>query len=1037
MPEERRTVTVLFADIVGSTRMADQHDPEIIRAALAGAFDDISPVIAEHGGTVEKFIGDAVMAVFGVPSAHDDDAERAVRAAFATRDLMARLGGPLRLDVRVGVSTGEVVTKSGGGDQRLVTGLPVNLAQRFQAAASPGEILVGEHTCLLTQRAVRYGHSRQVEAKGVGTVTAMPAEELLTAVPEGRLTIEGRRPPMLGRHKELTRLRKALSTAAAEGRAVLVTLMGAAGVGKTRLAEEFVAGIDEKQVMRGRCLPYGEGAAAYPVQRILRREAGVEIGDSAEAASEKLRARVRQVVGPGDELDALQSRVVVYAGVAQASDLLADIPGGDVAEELRWAFRTYVERRAARAPAVLLFEDVHWAAPALLDLIEHLADWSRAPLLLLCLTRPDLRDTRPSWGVGRPHSASIELEPLEPRETSELIRALLPAAIPSDLLEREVITRSEGNPLYVEEFVRALIETGQIVLQEGRWVPVSAPSLKVPLTLQGLIEARLDRVSIETKRVLEEAAVVGRAFSSSALGVLHGGAVAAALREATKSGLITEAEAWTRGRGTLYSFRHVLFRDVAYGMLPKTDRSLLHDRYRQWLEDTVGDRRDEMIEGIADHAEQAHRLATEVQPAEAPRLARIAFDRLRAAADRARDRGDLHSSLELWRRAKTVGEMLGLSDEERLQTEENLLLLRASFERGDELWSDIGSLLDRARRSRPSEPFVRLLIASGWRMYTSSVERSAELMNEAFAAAETLGDHELITYALLQLPVVPLARGELDEVGRLREKTLKYAKNHGVSRELSACLRALAQWELRSGEFSRADVLLAEAEQLARQISSKAALFAALSSRAEVAIWTGPWDEAVEQARRLAPLAADLATHEAQIDYLNYLGLALFEAGDFRGARSAHEAAIRSTDMGTFEFGYSVLHVVFALIALGEVSEARRLYAAVMPIDIPWQNYQAVSATAAAALDAAEGKVDSADVLYRRAIAIFEDATTAPTRWRWAQQLYAEFLLKHGRLAEARRLLEEVRDFYRDPLAAPRRQRIEELLVGSVGVSTT
>jgi class 3 adenylate cyclase/tetratricopeptide (TPR) repeat protein len=1028
MPDERRLVTVLFADLVGSTPMVREHDPEIVRSALDAAFERIAPEIAEHGGVVEKFIGDAVMALFGFPGAHDDDAERAIRAAVGIRGRVRELRGPLELNVRVGVNTGEVVTRSDARDQRLATGIAVNVAQRLQAAASPGEILAGDQTRALTQRAIGYGPSRQIDAKGVGPLTAWPVEVVLSTVPEQRRSVEGLRPPMVGRDRELTALRAAHARVVTGRRPVLVTLFGQAGVGKTRLAEEFSGALDPSRIMRGRCLPYGEGAAAYPIQRMLRAEADVDLTDTVETAAAKLRGRVAQVIGAHEDLEAVQRRILVYAGVASAADELPDVSAGDVAEELRWSFRRYVERRAAAGPAVLLFEDVHWAAPSLLDLIEHLAGWSRASLLLLCLARPELKENRPRWGSGDDHVLSIELEPLDEVATRDLIRALLPVAAPSEVLQREVIARSEGNPLFVEEFIRALVDTRQIIREEGRWVPLPAAAINVPLTLHGLITARLDRVSAPTKRVLQEAAVIGRTFSSTALDSLHGEPVASAMREAVATDLVAEAAAWTRGTGSLYRFSHVLFREVAYGMLSKADRALLHDRYRQWLEDTAGPRRDELIEVVADHAEQAHRLASEVRLIEASQLAHIGFDRLRVAADRARDRGDLRSALDLWRRASEMSGSIDLSDAQRLESEENVLLLRTSFEVGDDLWGQVENVLERARRAAPAEPFVRLLLANGRRLRTSYVERSAALMNEALSVATTLGDHELITHALLELPVIAHARGDMREVGRLREEALAYAKAHGVTRELSACLRALAEWALRSGAFTRAAGLLEEAEHLARQTGSRAALFAALTSRTDVAIWTGPWDEAVERARRLAPLAADLATREAQFDHLSLLGVALLEAGDLHGARTAQEAAIEMAEPGTFEFAYCVFNMVFTLIALGDTRVARQLYEAVEPIHVPWQNFYAMQATVAAALDAAEGKFEAADQLYRAALTIFADGTTAPAQWRWAQQQHAELLLRNGRLDEARRSFAEVREFFSDPLAAPRRARIDRLL---------
>lgn len=424
MPEERKLVTVLFADITGSTAIADTHDAEVVRAALDDAFGRIANVVRDHGGTVEKFIGDAVMAVFGVPRAHDDDAERAVRAAFSIRSIVGSRQEPLPLEVRIGVNTGEVVTHGLGGDQRLATGLAVNIAQRLEAAAAPGEILVGGLTRRLTEAAIMYGPSREVAAKGAGSALAWLAKAPLPGDTRSLAAGAGQA-PIVGRDTELRRCEEAFATAVSTRRPYLLSVLGAPGIGKSRLALHFLSGVDASMVLRGRCVPYGE-APTYPVQQMLRADAGVDPHDTQDQAAAKLRRRTADIVGSDEDLDAVQRRVLVLAGAGSAAETLPGVAEHDVPDELRWAFRRYVERRAATAGMILLFEDIHWASPVMLDLIAHLADWARAPLLVLCLARPELLETAPSWGTGRGNGEILELQALSRDETARLIGALLP-----------------------------------------------------------------------------------------------------------------------------------------------------------------------------------------------------------------------------------------------------------------------------------------------------------------------------------------------------------------------------------------------------------------------------------------------------------------------------------------------------------------------------------------------------------------------------------------------------------------------------------
>ena len=602
MPEERKLVTVLFADIVGSTEMGLSHDPEVIRAVLGRAFESASAILREHGGTVEKFIGDAVMAVFGVPAAHDDDPDRAVRAAFVLRDRIAGAdpGGGPQLRVRIGVNTGEAVAGSGQSTQFLVTGPAVNAAARLQQAASPGEIVVGDLTKRLTSGGIEYGSAREVDAKGIGTLAAWPAKRVATDVPEQRRGLPGLRAPLIGRDHELRILVESHAGLAHRAEPQLVTLYGPAGSGKSRLTSEFIETIGRERVRVGRCLPYGQGITYYAVQLILRADAGIEIADQRDVAIAKVRAATLAAFGEEvAEADAVARRVSVLAGLERAETALPEVQPDDLREELAFGLRRYFERRAAGAPLVLVFEDVHWAEPGLLDAIENLAEWSRAPLLLLCLARPDFRELRSGWGSGAANSTAITLAPLTSAETRRLIAELLAVDDLPEEIRSSVVTRAEGNPLYIEEFLRMLMETGRIEQRGERWTAAaSIATVEVPPTLQGLITARLDRVGADVKALLQRASLAGRLFSTDALTALADGAKPdpALLRDAIRRDLLIEADERALGSGRVFRFKHVLIRDVAYSTLPKAERSRLHDRYGRWLEMTLGDRRHEIAE---------------------------------------------------------------------------------------------------------------------------------------------------------------------------------------------------------------------------------------------------------------------------------------------------------------------------------------------------------------------------------------------------------------------------------------------------------
>ena len=454
--ETRKLVTILFADVAGSTELGEQLDPETVRSMMHRYFAVMKRIIEAHGGTVEKFIGDAVMAVFGIPVVHEDDALRAVRAADAIRAELAGFdagtgaGGAVAIRFRTGINTGEVVAGDSAGGETMVTGDPVNTAARLEAAAAPGEILLGRLTWQLVRDAVTVEAIEPLSAKG--KADPLPAFRLLALDPDLVGRVRRLDTPLVGREREMAALHNAFERVASERSCQLFTLLGTAGVGKSRLVAEFTTVVEaDAAVLRGRCLSYGEGITYWPVGEIVRAAARIEESDTAETARLKLRA----ILAGERDVD------VVTARVASAIGLSVEVAPQ---EEVFWAIRKLLEHLARQRPLVVVIEDIHWAEPTLLDLIEHVADWSRdAPILLLCPARPELLDARAGWSGGKLNATNVLLEPLGAEATGRLIAALpgghaIPAAV-----EARVAAAAEGNPLYVEELLGMLVDDGLLV----------------------------------------------------------------------------------------------------------------------------------------------------------------------------------------------------------------------------------------------------------------------------------------------------------------------------------------------------------------------------------------------------------------------------------------------------------------------------------------------------------------------------------------------------------------------------------------------
>jgi class 3 adenylate cyclase/tetratricopeptide (TPR) repeat protein len=693
--EQRKTVTVLFCDVTGSTALGESTDPEALRALLARYFDRMKGIVESHGGTVEKFIGDAVMAVFGVPQAHEDDALRACRAAVEMRVALPALG----VQARIGVNTGEVVT---GTEERLVTGDAVNVAARLEKVAQPGEILIGEESLRLTRDAVEVETVEPLELKGKSGPVA--AYRLLGVAGDEGFTrhLEAR---MVGRERELDRLRDAFDQAVRDRSCQLFTILGAAGVGKSRLAHEFLTGLDAV-VVRGRCLPYGEGITYWPVVEVLKQLPETTAGDAAGAALQGL----------------LSDQAVVTSS-----------------EEIAWAFRKLLEAVASGPPLVCVFDDLHWAEETFLDLIEHVADLSRgAPILLLCMARPELLDRRSGWAGGKLNATNVLLEPLAPGETELLIDRL------ADLdpqLRLRIGEAAEGNPLFVEEMVALVQETG-------------ADDVTVPPTIHALLAARLDQLDPRERGVLERGSIEGRLF--------HRGAVQALAPE--ESQLQNRLTALVRKElvrpdkpqlpdEDAYRFRHLLIRDAAYDALPKAARAELHERFADWLE-AHGTKLVELDEILGYHLEQSVCYLSELDRSgeNTARLADRAGRRLLVAGERAiKVRADMPATANLLGRSSAL---LPPGDRERMRTQP--LLAWALIEIGELAQAE--RVLDEAvaaARAAGEEQFgvrsqlLRLVL----RLQTDPAQTLHDARIEVermIATCQRLGDDEGLGQALFE-----------------------------------------------------------------------------------------------------------------------------------------------------------------------------------------------------------------------------------------------------------------------------------------------
>jgi class 3 adenylate cyclase len=650
--EVRKTVTVLFADVTGSTALGERLDPESLRRVMTRYFDVARTVLERHGGTVEKFIGDAVMAVFGVPLVHEDDALRATRAAVEMREALVELNTELEqkwgasLQIRTALNSGSVVAGDPSAGQSFVSGDTVNVAARLEQAADPGEILIGAETVRLVRDAVRVERIDALSLKG--KAAPVPAFRLVEVIPGARAFARRLDSHMVGRDNELHRLVAVFEQSLQGPGCELVTVFGVAGVGKSRLVSELSASLAARALfLEGRCLPYGDGITFWPVAEIVKEAAGIESADAPEQGIAKIGSLLAGVEPQEGAL--IRDRVGAAIGLQEA---------GGAIQETFWAVRRLLESLADERPVVALIDDIHWAEPTLLDLIHYIAAFSRGhPLLLVCTARPELREARPDWGAT---GTTLSLHPLGPADSGLLIDTLLRRAqLPEKVLER-VVHSAEGNPLFLEEMLRMLIDDGVLRPQNGHWVATSElTELSTPSTIQGLLAARLDRLQDKERAVIQRASVVGRVFYWGAVAELSSveqrGSVGEQLQTLLRKELILPEPSPFAGEDA-FRFSHALVREAAYESTPKRLRADLHEQFASWLIRTSGPRMSEFEEIIGYHLEQTHRYLSELGPIgdRGKSVASSAGTHLASAGHRAFARGDIRAAANMLTRAASL-----------------------------------------------------------------------------------------------------------------------------------------------------------------------------------------------------------------------------------------------------------------------------------------------------------------------------------------------------------------------------------------------
>jgi class 3 adenylate cyclase/tetratricopeptide (TPR) repeat protein len=947
--EQRKVVTVLFCDVVGSTALGESTDPEAVRTLLVRYFERMKSIVDSHGGTVEKFIGDAVMAVFGIPVTHEDDALRACRAAVEMRDALPELG----IGGRIGVTTGEVVT---GTSERLATGDAVNVAARFEQAAAPGEVLIGEATHALVHAAVVAEPVEPLTLKGKSE--PVPAYRLFSVLDAPQRSHGSR---FVGREQEVAQIVGAWERAHAQARCELMTIVGDAGVGKSRLVAEALGAV-EARVLRGRCLPYGEGITYWPVVEVVKQLEALPSDPVAEAA-------MRSLLGESD--------------VATSGD------------EIAWAFRKLLEEQA---PLVVVFDDIQWGDEAFLDLVESTALLSAgAPLLLLCMARPDLVERRPGW------PGTLRLEPLPPQQADALIGDAV-----SEELRARIAHAAGGNPLFISEMLAMASGNAEV---------------DVPPTLKALLATRLDQLDEAERRVLERGSIEGEVF--------HRGAVQALAPEETQvttrlAGLVRR-ELIRPDRAQLagddgYRFRHLLIRDAAYDALPKTVRADLHARFAAWL-DEHGDALVERDEIVGYHLEQAARYHAELGQSD-PTLADRAAARLASAGNRAVDRQDYRAGAALLDRAAELVRPhrtdVALELESAWLAED--LDVSAAVEKAEAVTARVEAAGDH------SGAMLARALALHIRNYAGEPDATDDviaLCSTALPLEEERGDPRRLALLWEMLASAAEFHQQHDDVVEALLQALRYQRLAGYSRSATEL-----EWSLILGPRPADDAMrlmdeLADWRPPGSEDGPRGVLLAML----------GRFDEAWPLAEARSSHLREVTGNTSRDAYGHLCLIATIEGDRERACRYSVEE-IELIAGVAIPAATAKGRLARELCYLGRFDEAERLLEETRAVPPPGSGVRVMAAAAEALLLAQRGELEQAETLARTAVATAETKTENVWWQAFTHEDLATVLERAGRIDETREALERSLALWERkgclPYAGRLRAQIDSLTIAEV-----
>jgi class 3 adenylate cyclase/tetratricopeptide (TPR) repeat protein len=884
--EERKLVSVLFVDLVGFTSKSDRADPEDVRDALSVYHAEARRRIEEHGGTLEKFAGDAVMAVFGAPVAHGDDAERAVRAGLAVLASLEDLNRAHGLDLaaRAAVNTGDAVVALRGdrAAETLAVGDVVNTASRLQTAAPEGRLIVGEETYRATRQAIGYEALDAVEAKGKAEpVRAWLAGESLAAPAERPIGAH----PLVGRDRELELMRSLWSRSVEERRPHLVTLVGPPGIGKSRLSRELSSVVREGgQVLRGRCLPYGEQAGYQAFPQIVRAVAGIFDSDSTEVAREKLRAALEDIV-PAQEVADTERHLGLLLGLGASDDTAHP-------NLIFFAARRFAENAALVEPTLLLFEDIHWAQASELDLLEYLATYTReAPLMLVAATRPELLDRRSDWGSGLVAQTTVVLDPLHEGAAAELAGHLVGGDEGLDV--GRLVEIAEGNPLFLEELAASVADRGD------------ADAL--PVTVREAIASRIDAIPDQARAALLSAAVIGKTFWRDVLSAIGG------LEDADDALAILEARDFIRREPTSqlagdveFSFKHMLIHEVAYSTVPRGSRRARHAAVARYVEETFEGASETLAWVLAHHWREAGEGAR-------------AIPYLLAAAEAAFQGWAQDAAIQLYATALELAE-----DDE---TRRHIRLQRAlGVVRLSEFPTAVEELAELLPELTGLERLDGLLAAGRASIWTEQLDQTLEIAEEAIALAEELGDSAGLAAALaLQSQALGQrgAPGDLAKAFELGERALAewvpgtHRFDHADHLHLQA---DLVYW---LGNYERCADLSREARAVAADVRSPEALLRGGGTEALALVGLGRHEEAIRIWDELFAQAREMGRNLRGL--LNYSSIAFRELLDVDEARRRSEEALELSSSHWFPMPLRFAHsdLLFTDLLEGDVGRAQ------------------------------------------------------------------------------------------------------------------